>query len=125
MATRKQVRDTAKEQIKAVYAGEVFTGRIVYDTKMSEYVNVFLVEGENEEDGLQLTTNAQLVLGIHKSGPVTDDDLDQLGATAENGLLSDPSLGGLVHGIRRTGFVYEGREETQFEKLYLLYNVVF
>lgn len=125
MPTRKDVRDKAKAQIQALYSGAVHTGRIVYDTNISEYINVFMLDGTVEEDGLVPHTNATLVLGIHKSGPVTDDDLDELGAVAEQGLMSDPSLGGLVHGIRSTGFEYAPREEGQFEHLYLLYTIVF
>lgn len=125
MATRKQIRDTAKSQIQAVYTGEVYTGRMVVKSDDEDYINVFLVEGDYEDDGLQLQANADLVVGIHKSGPVTDDDLDELAETAESGLLSDPSLGGLVYGIRPTGFQYAPREEDQFERLYMLYGIVF
>lgn len=124
MPTRKQIRDAAAAQIGAVYAGEIGSGRIQHPTQ-PEFVEVYFEEGVNTTDGLQQYVEAIFTIAIYKSGLVTDDDLDDIGAQCEQGLLSDESLGQLIHGMTGAGFEYEPRGESQFDALYLRYQLTY
>lgn len=127
MPTRKQVRDQAKSQIEAAYTGtgKVHSGRLLHTAGQVEFVDVFFEEGEHEQDGLQTYVQALFVVGIHKTGIVTDDELDAIGDECEQGLYSDPTLGGIVHGITEAGFEYSPRGETQYDILYLRYLITY
>lgn len=125
MPTRKQVRDQVKLQIQAVYTGEVKSGRVVHTAGLDEFVDVFFEEGEHEQDGLQTYVQALFSIGIHKTGIVTDDELDAIGDLCEQGLFSDLSLNGLVHGITEAGFDYSRRGDSVYDALYLRYFITY
>jgi hypothetical protein len=127
MPTRKQVRDQVKTQIESAYTGngEVYAGRILHTAGMKEFVDVFFEEGEHEQDGLQTYVQALFVIGVHKTGIVTDDELDDIGTECEQGLFADTTLGGIVHGITEAGFEYMPRGDSQYDVLYLRYLITY
>lgn len=127
MPTRKEVRDQVKAQIVAAYTGngEVKSGRILHTAGLTEFIDVFFEEGEHENEGLQNYVQALFTIGIHKTGIVTDDELDAIGDECETGLFSDTTLGGLVHGITEAGFDYSPRGESVYDALYLRYFITY
>lgn len=127
MPSRKEIRNKVRAQIEASYTGcgEVKSGRILHTAGLTEFIDVFFEEGEHEQDGVQKYTEALFSIGVHKSGIVSDDELDQIGDECETGLFSDTTLGGLVHGITEAGFDYSRRGESVYDALYLRYFITY
>ncbi len=125
MTTRKQIRDQIRVQILATYTGEVFSGRQHHSLGIAEFVDIFFDEGENVEDGIQQYCEAIVSIGIHKTGIVTDDDLDAIEALCEAGIFADLTLSGLVHGMHRNSFSYSPQGENTYDILVRRYVVIY
>lgn len=123
---RKRIRVGVVEQLRVGgFRGRVFIGRQVDQRQnVDEYVEVYLARGTAEANGnLIQEDNDTLTLAIKKTGQPTDDDLDSLGDAAEEALLADCSLGGIVAGIVPFEFEYPDDSDRNYDTLLLSYTI--
>ena len=125
MSDRKQIRDQIKAQIETQYGGSVFTERSIDARDSTEFINVFLIDGNIiGEEGLNHLTESSLVIGVQKKG-ASDDDLDSTGDLVEAAIGQDITLGRLVSGLVYEGFEYGTDESSGFDQLFLKYTIIF
>lgn len=121
---RSEIRSAVAAQIATAYNGKITSDRRFDSTNEKQFVLVSVPTGVVENDGVSQHEKTTLEVAIHLSGIATDDDLDALGEQVEQGLFSDPSLGGLAMGILYQGFEYLIDEADQFSVLELRYQVL-
>ena len=125
MATRKELRDSIKSIIETVYSGTVNTGRRLNytgDTPPSEFVAVVIPEGNNEDEGVFSVTQSRAVITIYKAG-ATDDELDAIADPISDALRANRPTG--ASGLVKTSFSYGDDEDKQYEKLHLIYSLIY
>lgn len=124
MSNRKTIRDKVKAQLATAYAGDIFTGRKIDARDSTEFLNVFLADGESYGEGIEEKTESSLVVGIHKK-TATDDELDVIGDLLEAAIGENLTLDGLISGLVYTGFEYGEDESSGFDQLYIKYTAIY
>lgn len=124
MSDRKTIRDQVKAQLATTYSGDIFTGRKIDARDATEFLNVFLANGDSYGEGIEEKTESSLVIGIHKQA-ATDDELDIIGDSLEAAIGENLTLNGLISGLVYTGFEYNEDESSGFDQLYLKYTVIY
>ncbi|GAA4652391.1 hypothetical protein GCM10023116_46750 [Kistimonas scapharcae] len=121
--SRKQIRQAVKVLTEAVTAAPVYCRRMVDATGLDQFVTIYLASGDISENGLSQFTVATLSVCIYGNIYSDDDDLDAMAEDIQQQLAGDPTLGGLVRGLRLAGFEYPNDDEQQFAQLVLNYTV--
>lgn len=122
--SRESIRQALKNVVETVYAGPVFTSRTQDLSSETEYVNVYLVEGEFIRNMSGITgTEAQLAVKFCKQN-ATDDDLDIVIEQIDEAIVLSNSLAALLNRPLLERFEYE-EDTADINGITYFYKVLF
>ena len=120
---RRAIREGIKAAIEADLVMEVIASR-VYDTRgKSNFVSIFFDSGDDEYEGIQVTTTAQIIVGYFVKDLVDDNELDAVADLIYEAIENTDIAPDVVQGIIPTGFAYVPESETSFSGIVLRFNV--
>tara|TARA_R100000951_G_C2633845_1_gene178602 strand:- start:80 stop:475 length:396 start_codon:yes stop_codon:yes gene_type:complete len=129
MSVRKQIRDAAKTAVAASYSGTLFTSRNIDVRDLSEYMSIYLANGEIDKRFQVQTSEAILVVEYNKDAE--DDDLDTVIDAAHEALMANFNDQLIVEGftagaqIIPESFEYGIDESRQFSSVSYSYRITF
>lgn len=121
---RKAIRDAITEVLASSLNCPVFSGRSIDGRELSEFVNVYITEGEVFSEGLGQRTEASVLISYRSVHDLTDDELDEKSEPIVE-LIESHDFGGVMQGIVAAGFEYLDERERGYDGITLRYLVAF
>jgi len=121
---RKLIRDAVKAALESEFSFSIFSTRDVDGCELNEFINVFLLEGGVEYQGLQSSTQSEIFISYRTEDLLDDDQLDEVGDRIEE-IISVSNFGDVLQGIIYAGFEYLNERERGFTGLTLRYSIVY
>lgn len=121
---RKAIRDAITEVLESVLDFPVFSGRSIDGRDLTEFVNVYITDGEVFSEGLGSRTEASVLICYRTVDELTDDQLDEKSDPIAEAIESY-DFGGVMQGIVPAGFEYLDERERGYDGITLRFLVIY
>lgn len=120
---RKIIRDSVVAALAASLEIPVFASRILDGRDESEFINVFIPQGDAEYSGIQLQNQSSMVVAYRTTDQLDDDQLDEKGDEIIEVIQPHGIAPEVVHGIIYVGYEYVDDASRGFSGIEIKYTV--
>ena len=118
------IRAAVRAILQPLFSFTVYAERNIDAREDDELINVYLVEGSIEYEGLRSSTTAILAIAYRTEENATDDEIDVIADQIE-AVMKPQVLGDLASGLLYDGFEYLDERERGFSGITLRFSVVY
>lgn len=121
--SREEVRQAFKAAAATVFTGSVYTTRSADNRDDTEYVSVYIRDGEVVHNFSGVETTASLAITYSKQN-ATDEQLDTISSAIEQAVPSNAAVLAAVKNVRFERFEYD-EESSDIPSITLTYRILY